>query len=41
MDLIPARTDLLTVEGATHDLARAADLSVEIIERLEALALTV
>ncbi len=35
--LIPARTDLLAVEGAGHDLARAADLSVEMIERLEAL----
>jgi|SRR5215472_9134540 predicted alpha/beta-hydrolase family hydrolase len=41
MDLIPARTDLLTVEGAGHDLARAGDLSVEIIERLEALGLAV
>jgi hypothetical protein len=38
MDLIPARTDLVTVEGAGHDLARAADLSGELIERLEALA---
>ena len=37
LDLIPARTDLLAVEGAGHDLARAADLAVEVIERLEAL----
>ena len=38
MDLIPARTDLLAVEGAGHDLARAADLAVDLIARLEALA---
>ena len=38
MSLIPARTDLLAVEGAGHDLARAADLSIDLIERLEALA---
>ena len=38
MSLIPARTDLLAVEGAGHDLARAADLAVDLIERLEALA---
>ncbi|SRR5579883_65054 len=38
LDLIPSRTDLLAIEGAGHDVARAADLSVEIIERLEALA---
>jgi uncharacterized protein len=37
MALIPARTDLLPVEGAGHDLARAADLAVEMIERLGAL----
>lgn len=37
MTLIPASTDLLPVEGAGHDLARAADLAVDIIERLEAL----
>lgn len=36
--LIPARTDLLAVEGASHDLARAAGLALELIERLEALA---
>jgi len=38
LDLIPARTDLLAIEGAGHDLARAAGLSVELIERLAALA---
>ena len=38
MDLIPARTDLLAVEGAGHDLARAAGLAVDLITRLEALA---
>jgi hypothetical protein len=37
MALIPAPTDLLPVEGAAHDLARAADLAVELITRLEAL----
>ena len=37
MALIPARTDLLPVEGAGHDLARAAGLAKDIIERLEAL----
>ena len=37
MSLIPAPTDLMAVEGAGHDLARAADLSVELVERLEAL----
>lgn len=37
MSLIPARTDLLAVEGAGHDLARAADLAVDLIERLQAL----
>lgn len=35
--LIPARTDLLPVEGAGHDLKRAAGLSAEILERLHAL----
>ena len=30
-------TDLLPVEGAAHSLTRAADLAVELIERLEAL----
>jgi len=37
MGLIPARTDLLAVEGSGHDLARAAGLAVDIIERLEAI----
>jgi predicted alpha/beta-hydrolase family hydrolase len=35
--LIPARTDLLPVEGAGHDLKRAAGLSAEMLERLRAL----
>jgi predicted alpha/beta-hydrolase family hydrolase len=34
---IPARTDLLVVEGAGHDLKRAAGLAGEILERLVAL----
>ena len=34
---IPARTDLLAVEGAGHDLKRAADLAADILERLHAL----
>ena len=38
MALIPSRTDLLPVEGAAHDLRRADDLAVEMIERLGALA---
>jgi predicted alpha/beta-hydrolase family hydrolase len=38
MALIPARTDLLPVEGAGHDLARAAGLANEMIERLEMLS---
>jgi uncharacterized protein len=37
MALIPARTDLLAVEGAAHDLSRAADLANEITGRLEAI----
>jgi hypothetical protein len=37
MGLIPARTDLLAVEGAGHDLARAADLALDVIERLQVL----
>jgi len=37
MGLIPARTDLLVVEGAGHDLARAAGLAVDMIERLSAI----
>jgi hypothetical protein len=35
--LIPARTELLPVEGAGHDLKRAAGLSADILERLHAL----
>ncbi len=35
--LIPARTDLLAVEGAGHDLKRAADMTSEILTRLRAL----
>jgi predicted alpha/beta-hydrolase family hydrolase len=35
--LIPSRTDLLPVEGAGHDLKRAAGLSAAILERLHAL----
>jgi len=34
---IPARTDVLVVEGAAHDLKRAAGLAVGILERLNAL----
>jgi predicted alpha/beta-hydrolase family hydrolase len=34
--LIPARTDLLAVEGAAHDLKRAAGLTAEILTRLAA-----
>ena len=37
MALIPARTDLLPVEGAGHDLRRAADLALDVIARLESL----
>jgi len=37
MALIPARTDLLSVEGAAHDLSRAVGLAEEMIARLEAL----
>jgi uncharacterized protein len=37
---IPARTDVLVVEGAAHDLKRAADLAGEIFTRLEALVRT-
>ena len=40
MALIPARTDLLAVEGAGHDLARAAGLANEMIARLQACAPT-
>ncbi len=35
--LIPARTDVLPVEGAGHDLKRAADLATGILTRLRAL----
>jgi len=35
--LIPARTDLFAVEGAGHDLKRAAHLGAQILERLGAL----
>ena len=37
MALIPARTDLLPVEGAGHDLKRAGSLSAVILERLHSL----
>ncbi len=37
MALIPAPTDLLAVEGAGHDLKRAADLSSDVLARLHAL----
>src|ERR1700722_6296570 len=37
MALSQARTDLLAVEGARHDLKRAAGLSAEVLERLRAL----
>lgn len=36
MALIPARTDLLPIEGAGHDLARASGLANEMMARLEA-----
>jgi predicted alpha/beta-hydrolase family hydrolase len=32
--LIPARTDVLPVEGAAHDLKRAAGLTAEMLTRL-------
>jgi hypothetical protein len=35
--LIPAPTELLPVEGAGHDLKRAASLSAEILTRFHAL----
>ena len=37
MALIPARTDLLVVEGAGHDLKRAGDMAADILGRLHAL----
>jgi predicted alpha/beta-hydrolase family hydrolase len=38
MALIPARTELLAVEGAGHDLKRSAGLGAQVLERLRALA---
>jgi predicted alpha/beta-hydrolase family hydrolase len=38
MTLIPAPTELLAVEGAGHDLKRAANLTADIIGRFHALA---
>jgi predicted alpha/beta-hydrolase family hydrolase len=35
--LIPARTEVLAVEGAGHDLKRAAHLGAQVLERLRAL----
>jgi predicted alpha/beta-hydrolase family hydrolase len=35
--LIPARTELLAVEGAGHDLKRAAQFGSQVLERLRAL----
>jgi predicted alpha/beta-hydrolase family hydrolase len=35
--LIPARTDVLLVEGARHDLKKAGDLAPQILARLQAL----
>jgi predicted alpha/beta-hydrolase family hydrolase len=37
VDLIPAPTDVMPVEGAGHDLKRAGDLASEILTRLRAL----
>ena len=37
MQLIPARTDLLVVEKAAHDLKKAGGMASEILERLKAL----
>ncbi len=37
ISIVPARTEILPVEGAGHDLARAADLSAEILTRFHAL----
>jgi predicted alpha/beta-hydrolase family hydrolase len=37
MALIPARTDLLVVEGAGHDLKRAGDMAPDMLSRLWAL----
>jgi predicted alpha/beta-hydrolase family hydrolase len=38
MALIPARTELLAVQGAGHDLKRSADFSVQVLEQFRALA---
>jgi predicted alpha/beta-hydrolase family hydrolase len=35
--LIPARTELLAVEGAGHDLKKSADLAAQVLERLRTL----
>ena len=40
MALIPARTDVLPVEGAAHDLKRAAGLAAEMLTRLRAILST-
>jgi predicted alpha/beta-hydrolase family hydrolase len=37
MTLIPARTELLAVEGAGHDLKRSADLKTQVVERFRTL----
>jgi predicted alpha/beta-hydrolase family hydrolase len=37
MTLIPGRTDLLSIEGAAHDLKRAGDLTADILTRLRTL----
>src|SRR5262245_54018063 len=39
MTLLPARTDLLAIEGAGHDLKRAGGMAAEILTRLGALVL--
>ena len=36
--LIPARTDVLPVEGAAHDLKRAAGLAADLLSRLYAIS---
>jgi predicted alpha/beta-hydrolase family hydrolase len=38
--LIPARTDILVVPGAAHDLKKAGELAPQILARLQALAVT-
>jgi len=37
MELIPARTGLLPVEGAGHDLKRSGDLAAQVLNRLRTL----